>query len=850
MAPSGSEKSRISLPQPLMKRPKSLADGLRDSTTSTVSASGSAQSSKSNSTPNSGVTMMQAIRNHLNTNLSEAYGMPPKKRPPSQATTTTTTTDRSSTATSFFRRLEDRISDEPKESEATSVPNTPVSDPRPHGENARRGESTPRMWDTTSLLLSHYNTFRSSIVSSSGTVCDEVLLAAQAYHKSMQRYLKLVDELPPCVRDTLDVKRLRQQLEQTIDLLEPVAGDSNSEQAILLLDNTLMLVKTILSDVQDLLLEHGSPTSWSAVDEDERDTDTSSVEYEIVDYPPSEHVEKAAGGAKGMSQQNLRRTKSSMAILSGFQKMTVAPSICTNDDASAESATLVDLPTATEPEPDTQRIRRPLLTQHPSQTQETLVDYSQNIAAVSESLDAFKSVPLFASRPRGTFSKPADTVNVTYGQDGTALAMSPAAIIEELCKEQSLAKIDKPGDGFIDIIFTNFRCWWTPDELLNQFWEAYDSSYQDARKLSIVLLVRRWVLSYWEPCDRVAIPDLRRFLGTALRDELVCSPIAVDILTRLQYYLEKGSSAVIRADTTMKMEKMPFKLLDVARDMPLARGEYGSVRLLEFNDRESCEELAHQLTLKESDMYLQLNSAEVVNCFVHPGADPKAEAKLRHQREFSSNLKRWATYSVLKRNNPAKRAKTFAFFARLAKFCLRLRNYSSAHSIYNGLESIHIDALALTKAELSAKGKRTMNLLAKFFSENKDISMHSSAMPTVPVMATYAGKLQRLKEVKASMYTASKIDGSVQLINISLFRGATRVIYAMESNQIAYRFKAHAPVQGYLDFLFGLVPANEEELHKRFLEVKQLELNDVQERKTGFFCNRLHSGSTAALSKI
>ncbi|KAH8114731.1 ras GEF [Phellopilus nigrolimitatus] len=805
----------ISRPQPLMKRPKSMVNDLRNCTTS-IESPKSNRSTKGRASSNSGVSMMQAIRNHLNMPLSEAYGLPPKAaRPSSQVSS-----DRSSTASSSFRLREDRFAGSPKQSKHGDLPTSATC-----ASDGARGEPGPRLRDTTSSLLSSYSTFRSSVISSTSPASDDVIAAAQKYYTCMLNYLRLIDELPRCVRDTFGVKRLRNQLEQTIVLLEPVASDPKNEQTILLLDNTLMLVRKLLTDIQYLLNEHRLPMSL-VVEEDELDSDGSSVEYDIVEPHEATLDEETPEQVESKRfQPGVRRVKSSLATLNGFsRKKTAAVSVdCTNKDV-AENATLVGLPTPPESDADARSVHRPLLTHHPSETQETLVDYSQDFAAVSESLDAFRSIPLFANCSEVSVGKPADTTDVTYAQDGTLLAMSPSAIIEELCKEQSLAKIDKPGDGFIDMIYTNFRCWWTPQDFLCHLQDAYEASYMPSRKLTIVLLTRRWVMVYWEPCDKVVISGIRKFVGMALQDGQIATPIAVDMLTRLQRYLEKGGSATAREDMTIKIEKMPFKLLDIARDMPLERGDYNNVRLLEFNDHESCEELARQLTLKESDLYLQLTSPEVVNFFVHPGTDPEADKKLKLQRDFSSNVKRWATYSVLKRNNPAKRARTFAFFARLAKVCIRLRNYSSAHSIYNGLESVHLDSLVETKAELTSKGKKTMRGLP-------------SAVPTVPVMATYAGKLQRLKEIKSSVYTSSKVDDSVQLINLSLFRGATRVIYAMESNRHSYYFKAHTPVQGYLDHILRLVPIDENEIHSMFLSLKQTEQASADERKAACFFN-------------
>lgn len=187
-------------------------------------------------------------------------------------------------------------------------------------------------------------------------------------------------------------------------------------------------------------------------------------------------------------------------------------------------------------------------------------------------------------------------------------------------------------------------------------------------------------------------------LCAAKTDHVVPDDLFMSILKSLETYERGNGNAFGTVSTTWELEKMPFRIADVARGMPLIRGEYNNVHLTQFNNHESCEEFARQLTLKESALYLDLNSAEIVQCIVVPGSNPAAEYKLKRQRQFSCLLKRWATHSVLKESDPSKRAKTFAFLARLAEVCIRLRNFSSAHSIYNGLESVHINSLPRTKA--------------------------------------------------------------------------------------------------------------------------------------------------------
>lgn len=525
-----------------------------------------------------------------------------------------------------------------------------------------------RLRETTATLVNHYNAFRSSIVLSSGVACGELQAQAQEYQKIMRDYLAQFAILPNYVRGLPHVKRLGEQLEQIVAILEAVTAQEGGEQAIAYLDATMAISKALLKSAHDVLLNSKSVIKRSpSIDED------SDVEYEVANPAVANLVGKCDGPE---SSRTLRRMRSSMPA--------VYP---TTGPGFGGTAIPLDYD---------QQTRRPLVFQDDHAS--TDVTQMLNLEAFSESLKVLRDVALSSQNKRTKHRKPEDTREVTYGQDGTPIAMSGAAIIKELIRQQSVAIVDSPGDGFIDIILTNFRFWWTPTQLLEHLRVQYRSAKIPFRKTVIIYLVGRWILSYWKSSDRVVIASIRQLINCVLNDCVISHQAILILLERLQRYQDEGGDAIERPNAFWEVEKMPFRIADVTRDMPLTRGDYENVRLLQFNDHESCEEFARQLTLKESVLYLNLSPAEVVRCFVDPGSAPEAEMKLRRQRDFSSQLKRWVAFSILKEKNPSKRARTFGFLARVANVCIRLRNFSSAHSIYNGLESMHIDSLPLTKA--------------------------------------------------------------------------------------------------------------------------------------------------------
>ncbi|KAL5482452.1 hypothetical protein ACEPAI_9046 [Sanghuangporus weigelae] len=839
----------ISRPKRL-QRSKSMATTVRSSSRSRSSsksrrgsmASGSSQGS------NSGKSMMQIIIQALNTPIVE-----PEHRRKSRSSLT----DSSSVFSRFRRSEEKRKADE-------------------EPPTLRHLKSASSLRTTTMSLLSDYGSFRNSIMSGSveERTRSEIVESATRYYTSMLDYLKEVDSLPPVVRDTLEVQRLHQQLKFTAELLSPANNEEQSEQAILLLDNTLMLVKKLLSDVQNLLLQQTEvPSRFS--EEEHRDEDecreevqegeiyeeeSSSTEgvyeYDIPDThlailitePDDEPPKPVRGG--------LRKMKSSMAVLGGGSSRVEEPA---RDSGYGTADSQLESPSEEQPKRSLPS-RRVRFSQQENLSRYTVVDLSENIEDVSHSLSAVNACPLFAddARSETPISKSLDTVDVTYGQDGIPVAMSSAAIIEQLIQDLELVPVEKketPIANFSDIIFTTFRFFWEPEEFLEQLEATYDGTYLNDRKLSVALLVRLWVLAYWLPQDsqkKGLIKKVQRFLGKALSDGFVWGTILIDMLTRLEQYAENPDrSAIIREVPEMQYEAMPFRFVDFSRDMPLLRGSYQNIRVMAFNNSTGCMELARQLTLKESALYLRLTAREVISRFIVTDEENKeaslAREKMGSLKDFSCIVYRWAAWNILRRPTPFKRAKAFGFMMRLAKYLLSLRNFSSAHSVFNGALSIHLDILFQTEAELMPKTRKNMAYIAKFFDDNKDISMQSSAQPTVPIMATYAGKLTRLLESKGIM-VPSKVDESVKLVNISFFRAATRITYAMESNQHPYDFKAHAPLQEFIDYIFKEVPS-EDEIYEQYLKIKHEEQSGAPFPKPGLM-RRLRTNSMMTLPKF
>ena len=336
-----------------------------------------------------------------------------------------------------------------------------------------------------------------------------------------------------------------------------------------------------------------------------------------------------------------------------------------------------------------------------------------------------KPLPLLPSvthEPSTSGTHP-NTRDIPFEDTSAVMALSKNAIMEKLLNiEELISEIgrDLIVDNFRTTLYMWFRRWWEPDmfaEELNSYYKAPDVARD--RQAAIILLVERWTSVFWEADDQKAVRIIRRLMGKVLHDNDSWEQTVTNVLKKLETCGTRSERHIKGSEQNSEevsvTEFMPYSVafLDFRKTASLRRRDYRKVSILDFI--EHCDLLAQQLTLRELLLYHAMTPRDIANAIIFRKDDnyELAENKLKSHREFGNKLLRLAKYLVLSELTPQRRAEVFGFLVDLAQVghlhlraicfidvpeyqaCLKLRNYSAAFTVYNGLEAMGVSTRSL-----------------------------------------------------------------------------------------------------------------------------------------------------------
>lgn len=691
-----------------MRHSKSMATGLRNSTLTDASRPGSTFSTKTTvSVPRDGKRVSNALK-HLNTPLADANRAPHS-------------TDRiSGTSSNLSNRREDeeRVL-YPRAAKVDFDKSLPSPTPRPNADELlrrRTGAMSSTMGSIVPSLIDSYYACRKSMVDPSGMDHEMVMLTAEIYESQFMAYLDSIDNLPQEVKDCPEVNCLREAALDALDLFRKSLSKSEQELLLTMTDKVMNHAKQLMANIQRLVVDFNKPLPTPPeLDDDDGDdasidttrtsTSSTTASSEAVsvsgvdplvdatvtivgneeshnalthqDSGQLEHPEQ-----RGSLLHKVRRVKSSFLSL-GPRTRTISSPMAPTDLSTIVPPThnpALDGPPVRSSASvafDTESIQRPTnkITNFPCLTQVTLVDdtgnYNQDL--IDQNMHAFKQVNLSNRKLHSLKSIPDDSIDTTYAIDGKIKSMAPYCIIPQMMRQQMSTDIEYPGEGFIDVVLTCFRYWINPENFAKSFVDAYEYEKSDIRRLSLALVIRRWLKSFWLPDCREAIPVLKKLVGRFLCDELNGS-IAQDLLNRLQS-LSTVPDSTEKAASFIQEAELPSRLTSFRR--PLAVRLLSSPNIPVFEIRSDVKLIAEQLTLIESEMYLDLKPHEVMHRFIlrdQVGTD--IAKRMKSQANFSTALMHWALYAVVSQPTPTKRAKMYSFLIKLS-FVSNLHSFRS-----------------------------------------------------------------------------------------------------------------------------------------------------------------------------
>ena len=680
----------ISGPIPLLKHSKSIATGLRGNALANASrpdSSYSVTSAKSKNScnpcnPRESKPLVGALK-HLNTTLAQANARP-------------VTTERPRTTSTAANLSHRRVVDEAKEFNPVVEAEgdvLSVATPRHNAKEIskrRAGATISVMGDAILDLIASYGKCRQSVSDPHGMVVERVRKTAEEYEKKFNAYLVSLDTVPEEVKYSIHVITIREQAKDTFHMLKSTIGSVEHNMTSGLMDRLLFLARQLVSEVQRQLTDLNKPLPvLPEMDEDDDSIDTTSsssrpstdeattpVEETRCDEKSVKIAERddAEDGDWMMRTQpaqverktsllrKVRKVRSSN-LLFGSRPRTISTS---NDSLNAP--TLVTRPSHGYLEPPAGPSRRSVdtdnttlappksgkaqFTNFPCVTQTTLInDVEYGLHAFDQAINPLKEMKKIAE----------DNPITTYTIDGSIKTMDPDYIVRMLVDQQKSTEVEIPGEGDVSAIFSCFTLYTTPKGFADSLVEEYDRSPFTTDRMSIALLSRRWVNSFWLDEYKEAIPSLKILVGKLLVDGLN-GDVAQGLLNRLQEILKEDKE---KQRVVIEKAEVPSRFTSIRCPLAVRLQSSPSTPLSEL--RADVKALAEQLTLIESEKYLNLLPHEVMYRFI---LGEKGEAsiveKVKGQARFSESLMNWTSYMVLVQPTPQKRAKMYSFMIKLA----------------------------------------------------------------------------------------------------------------------------------------------------------------------------------------
>ncbi|KAF8073724.1 ras guanine nucleotide exchange factor domain-containing protein [Lyophyllum atratum] len=447
-----------------------------------------------------------------------------------------------------------------------------------------------------------------------------------------------------------------------------------------------------------------------------------------------------------------------------------------------------------------------------------------------------------------------DAVAVRLDQNGVTKAASLTALVRILTSKESVTDPE-----FSPTFFICFRFFTTPAIFLDALMKRYDEQPPPdldpaqlrvwtrdhmAVHIRVGKTIFMWLDLYWKPeVDVQVLETLQAFTLDRLVHELPEGLVKV-ILEGLD--LVWGENPLCRR--SRKAFDMDY-IYHYGGVVPVAQTGFtitidatlqtGS-QLLAFDCPAGREELAHQLTLRVSEQFQQIDPEDAIKYWhLKDHKTRKGEVEgwevgkiLKAIIEFERALCSWVTFSVLDECDAKRRRDMLEFWLDISARCIRLRNFSGAHCILGGLSNGSITRLKRTVLTVSASSKQQFRALQTFFGGQDNYAGYreilSSVEPTVPMIAPLIRDVISALDVVPTSVGSTDDSKDKNLINLCSYRIVTKTVQAMESCLIPYKLTRSEVFHTWLDTVLPGFPSNQEnDLNDKFYDQsKKLELKD------------------------
>lgn len=265
------------------------------------------------------------------------------------------------------------------------------------------------------------------------------------------------------------------------------------------------------------------------------------------------------------------------------------------------------------------------------------------------------------------------------------------------------------------------------------------------------------------------------------------------IIHSYHYILHYDSQKDLNMYATNELIDFWKSLKNRSVDLNILNGELSNSKcsLVDLNPLE----VAKQLTVIESNLYLKVKPFELVN-FKNSNLAPNINTLLQFTNQFSN----YVIETIVAPNlHIEKRCDALKMWLKIALSCVYFRNYNSATTIMTSLQNHAVNRLSIIWKSLEKKDKILFDYLARIVHPNhnfkvyrnklklinKDDHYSKSPLPVVPFFNLYLQDLTFLNDGNADYKDPDSFRPN-KLLNIDKYIRMTKVISQIQFFQVGY----------------------------------------------------------------
>jgi hypothetical protein len=430
-------------------------------------------------------------------------------------------------------------------------------------------------------------------------------------------------------------------------------------------------------------------------------------------------------------------------------------------------------------------------------------------------------------------------------RDGQVIGGSLPALIERLTTDDAT-----PDAQFVSTFFLTFRLFTTPEgfaqALINRF-NYVDDVPQIARRvwLRVFNVFKGWLESHWRmDCDRPALDLIlpfaaetfanampntgKRLMDLALKAFNSNGPL----VPRLVSSMGKTNTAVayyVAPDTPLPSSIITKSQLSLLKSW---KKDGSCPSILDFDPLE----LARQLTIKESQIFCAILPEELLATEWTKKSGSMA-VNVRAMSTLSTDLANLVVESILRYEEPNKRARLIKRWIKVAARCLELNNYDSLMAIICSLNTTTILRMKQTWGLLAAKTKATLEELRSIV----DVSLNYTVLrqrlqnhvaPCLPFVGIYLTDLTFVDAGNQCMRqlpgTGPDSERATSVINFDKHVKTAKIISDLQRFQIPYRLHEVPELQTWIqDQLIRVRSSGQSTVQNHYRRSLMLEPRDV-----------------------